>query len=100
MSARGSSPASAASAGHKRLPDEVALEVGLDEPQDPEALRRRVARQLGIELARLPAVVLRKRSLDCRRGRVRHHLLFEITPVAGDSGFGFGIADRSRLAAP
>lgn len=26
----------------------------------------------------MPGVVLRKRSLDCRAGRIRHHLLFEV----------------------
>lgn len=97
-------PRSAASprgaSGPPRLPEEVTLELGLDEPQDPEALRRRIAGQLRVELEALPGVVLRKRSLDCRRGRVRQHLLFEVGPVAREDGFGFGIADRSRLAAP
>ena len=97
MSARG--PARAAP-GQKRLPDELTLELGLGEPQDAAALRQRVARQLGVEVERLPGVVLRKRSLDCRRGRVRHHLLFELAAVAREDGFGFGIADRARLGAP
>ena len=76
MTVRGDRPARGdrlqrSATGPQRLPDEVTLELGLDEPQDPQALRARVARQLRIELDALPGVVLRKRSLDCRRGRVR-----------------------------
>jgi uncharacterized FAD-dependent dehydrogenase len=62
----------------RSLPDELTLEVRLDEPRDPEALRQRVARQLGRDVEALPPIALRKRSLDCRRGRVRYHFLSEI----------------------
>jgi len=57
------------------LPAELSLELGLDEPDDPEALAARVATVLGVPAAELPAVVLRKRSLDARRGRVRFRVL-------------------------
>ena len=99
MSPRGTRPPRDAT-GQPRLPDEVTLEVGLEDAQDPAALRQRLARQLGVDVEQLPAVVLRKRSLDCRRGRVRHHLLFELVGAKLGDGFGFGIADRARLAAP
>jgi len=62
----------------RSLPRELTLEVGLDESEAPEDLRRRVAATLGVPEATLPHVVLRKRSLDARRGRVRFHLLFEL----------------------
>jgi hypothetical protein len=62
----------------RALPDELTLEVRLDEPRDPEALRQRVARELRTEPEALPPIALRKRSLDCRRGRVRYHFLFEL----------------------
>ena len=65
----------------RSLPGEVTLELGLDEPQEPAALRQRLARALGVGLEALPGVILRKRSLDCRRGRVRYHLLFELVPA-------------------
>jgi len=73
------------------LPEEVTIEVGLDEPVDEASLRARVARQLQLPLAELPAIALRKRSIDARRGRVRFHLLFEI---------GADAAAQSELGAP
>jgi len=56
------------------LPEEIALELGLDEPQDEANLRRLVALKLSIPAADLPGVTVEKRSLDARRGRVRFHL--------------------------
>ncbi len=83
------------------LPEEVNVEVGLETAQDPASLRGKVARQLGMEPGELPTLVLRKRSLDCRRGRVRYHLLFELVPAApGAHGFGFGITEGTDLGAP
>jgi uncharacterized FAD-dependent dehydrogenase len=84
----------------KSLPSEVTLELGLDEPRDAVALRERVARELGVEVQALPSVILRKQSLDCRRGRVRYHLSFELVSAASAGGFAFGVADREGLAAP
>ncbi len=61
-----------------RLPEEVSLELGLDEPSDDAHLRQRVSKLLGVPAAELPALVLRKRSIDARRGAVRFHLLLEL----------------------
>jgi uncharacterized FAD-dependent dehydrogenase len=60
------------------LPTEVTLDLGLDEPQLEPYLRTRVAKLLGVEEASLPALLLRKRSLDARRGSVRYHLVLEL----------------------
>ncbi|MSP26223.1 MAG: FAD-binding protein [Myxococcales bacterium] len=57
------------------LPEELTLEVGLDEPDDDAALRELVARKLGVSASELPDVVLLKRSVDARKDRVRFHLL-------------------------
>ena len=84
----------------KSLPQQVTLELGLDAEQDPASLRRRVAAELEIELEELPGLILRKRSLDCRRGRVRRHLSFELLDSAHGPGVGFGIADEAELGAP
>ncbi len=56
------------------LPEEIALELGLDEPQDAAHLRRLIASKLSVSVAELPGVTVEKRSLDARRGRVRFHL--------------------------
>ncbi len=51
------------------------VELGLDEPDDPAALAARLAQQLEVSVASLPALELRKRSIDARRGRIRFHLV-------------------------
>jgi uncharacterized FAD-dependent dehydrogenase len=84
----------------KSLPQQITLELGLDAEQDPASLRRRVAAQLQIEEQELPALILRKRSLDCRRGRVRHHLSFEVLGSSEGPSLGLGIADEAALGAP
>jgi len=61
-----------------RLPDEVTIELGLDDPDDAVSLRERVARELGISEAVLPEIALRKRSLDARRGHVRFRAVFAV----------------------
>jgi uncharacterized FAD-dependent dehydrogenase len=61
-----------------KLPDEIALEFGLDEELSEANLRARVARVLSVPEAELPALTLRKRSIDARRGAVRFHVLIEL----------------------
>jgi uncharacterized FAD-dependent dehydrogenase len=62
----------------RALPQEISLDFGLDEAQDPPALRARVAHALGVSERDLPEVALRKRSVDARKGTVRFHLLLEL----------------------
>jgi hypothetical protein len=58
----------------KRLPEEIELELGLDEAQDEPSLRSLVQKKLGLPASELPDLTVEKRSLDARRGRVRFHL--------------------------
>lgn len=51
------------------------LELELDDPDDPATLTARLAAKLGVPLAELPSLEVRKRSIDARRGRVRFHLV-------------------------
>ncbi|HTQ03316.1 MAG TPA: FAD-dependent monooxygenase [Polyangiaceae bacterium] len=60
------------------LPAELTLELDLDDADDASALRARVARELRVPEAELPDLVVRKRSLDARRGRLRFHVLVEL----------------------
>jgi uncharacterized FAD-dependent dehydrogenase len=62
----------------RALPNEVMLELGLDDAKDSESLRRAVARKLRVPEGELPEVALRKRSLDARRGRVRFHAVVSV----------------------
>jgi uncharacterized FAD-dependent dehydrogenase len=57
---------------------DIDIELGLDDADDPDAIRQRVAQKLGIPEAELPSIELRKRSVDARRGRVRFKLLIEL----------------------
>jgi uncharacterized FAD-dependent dehydrogenase len=61
-----------------QLPQEISLDVGLDDPQDDGALRTRIAHTLQIPETSLPPVTLRKRSVDARKGTVRFHLVLEL----------------------
>ena len=65
-----------------RFPEEISVELGLDDADDSAALRDRVARALGVGAAELPELVVQKRSLDARRGRIRFHLLVGIGQAA------------------
>jgi uncharacterized FAD-dependent dehydrogenase len=70
-----------------RLPDEVTVVVGVDEPADAASLRARVARLVGVPPDDVPALTLRRRSLDARRGRVCFHLLLAVgAPPSGPLG--------------
>jgi len=70
-----------------KLPEEVSIDVGLDEAQDAAAQNARFPCVLSVAEAELPEVVLRKRSVDARKGSVRFHLLLELgahdTPELG-----------------
>ncbi len=57
------------------LPEEIELDMGLDEPDDEDALRVRAARILGVRPEGLAHVAVRKRSIDARKGRVRFHVV-------------------------
>jgi uncharacterized FAD-dependent dehydrogenase len=54
--------------------DEIEIDVGLDEPDDPERLRARIASRFAIEPHELPPLEVKKRAIDARGGRVRFHL--------------------------
>lgn len=62
----------------RELPREVEVTLGLDEDESEAGLRAAVARKLRVRPDDLPAISLRKRSLDARRGRISFHLLIEI----------------------
>jgi uncharacterized FAD-dependent dehydrogenase len=56
------------------------LELDLDEPDDPTAIRKKLGALVGTPVAALPPLEIRKRSIDARRGRVRFHLLVGVAP--------------------
>lgn len=69
------------------LTDPIAIELGLDDADDPAALRARAARALGVPESALPELEVRMRSIDARRGRVKFHVtLGAAEPDAGPLG--------------
>lgn len=54
---------------------DYSVELGLDDPDDPAALRAALAKLLGTRVESLPPLEVRKRSIDARRGRVRFHVV-------------------------
>lgn len=55
--------------------------MGLDDADDPAALREAIARKLRVPPGELPPLELRKRSIDARRNRVRFRLVVGIGAV-------------------
>jgi uncharacterized protein len=53
---------------------DYAVELELDDADDPSSIAARLAAQLDEPVDRLPPLEVRKRSIDARRGRVRFHL--------------------------
>jgi uncharacterized protein len=82
------------------LPQYVELTLALEEPDAPDALAQHVAKKLGLTPEELPGLVLRKRSLDCRRGHIRQHLSLELLPSGAPRGVAFGMAPDAELGAP
>jgi uncharacterized protein len=71
------------------------VELDLDEPDDSALLARKLAAQVGVAPEALPAIEVRKRSIDARRGRIRFHYVLGVpepgaplggTPVRETSG--------------
>ena len=59
----------------KSLPEEIELDMGLDDLDDESALRTRVCGLLRVRPEQVPFVAVRRRSIDARKGRVRFHVL-------------------------
>lgn len=57
------------------LPELVEITLGLDSPDDADALALAIGKQLGRPVESLPPFYVKKRSLDARRGKVQFHLL-------------------------
>jgi len=75
---------------------DYSVEIGLDDPDDLASLAKHLAAQLGVPTDGLPALEVRKRSIDARRGRVRFHIVVG-TVTAGELG---GAPPREVSGAP
>ena len=63
-----------------RIPETIELVLGLDEADDDAALKRHVARTLGVAVADVPCARIARRVIDARKGRVRVSLVVATTP--------------------
>src|SRR5688572_25101677 len=62
------------------------IELELDEADDLAMLARKLAAQVGVAPDRLPAIEVRKRSIDARRGRIRFHFVLGVAEPAAVLG--------------
>lgn len=62
------------------------VELDLDEADDLPAVVKKLAAQVGVTPEQLPAIEIRKRSIDARRGRVRFHLVVGAATTAAIGG--------------
>lgn len=65
---------------------EFTVRLPIDFEEESSALRSAAATELGVPLADVPAVLVKKRSLDCRRGQAAFHYLLELGPSEAASG--------------
>lgn len=70
------------------LPEEIELDLGLDEPDDEGSLRAHVARRLQQPIEAIPHAIVRKRSIDARRGRVVFHVVVGLGDPESPDGLG------------
>jgi uncharacterized protein len=66
------------------FPEEVEIELGLDEATDTDALRIRLGQKLGVAPASLPEPSILRRSIDARRGSVHFHLIVGLRPSSNE----------------
>ena len=62
------------------LPETIELTLGLDEADDDTALKRAVAKKLGVSAGDVPLARIARRVIDARKGHVRFHLQVSTTP--------------------
>ncbi len=78
---------SATAMSDRRMPKEIELSLGLDEPEEAHIIKSRVARMLGCSIDNVPTPVVVRRAIDARRGKVQFRIRVEL-----------GVATGARLA--
>ncbi|HEY5961611.1 MAG TPA: FAD-dependent oxidoreductase [Polyangiaceae bacterium] len=63
------------------LPDQIEIDIGRDEPDDDEHVRRCVLRRLRCPSDALGSLSILRRAIDARGGRIRFHLLIGLDPA-------------------
>ena len=67
----------------RRMPKEIELTLGLDEPLEPYTIKSRIARILGCSIDSVPAPVVVRRAIDARRGKVQFRIRVELGVAQG-----------------
>jgi uncharacterized FAD-dependent dehydrogenase len=67
------------------LPPSIEVTLGLDEIENPQALRAQVARHLHRQLADVPALRVARRAIDARGGKVRFRVQVELAPAVAQT---------------
>jgi hypothetical protein len=72
----------------RAIPESIELELGLDEADDETALKRKIARTLGVSIDDVPLARVARRALDARGRKVRFQLIVSTTPEVDRESLG------------
>jgi hypothetical protein len=78
------------------IPANLELVLGLDEADDDDALKRLVARKLGVAVTEVPCARIARRVIDARKGRVRFQLVVATTPPPAREQLGLPLPVATR----
>ncbi len=81
------------------LPERVELTLGVDDADDDAALKRAVAKKLGIAVADVPLARIARRVIDARKGSVRFHLVISTLPPVDPEKLGEPLPQQTREGA-
>jgi uncharacterized protein len=77
----------------------IELQLSLDEALEPDALRARAAKKLGVPVQDLPELRVLRRAIDARGRRTRFHVLLGLGPAAAADEWGLPHPQEARAPA-
>ena len=86
-------------AGRIRIPETLELTLGLDDADDDDALRRRVAALLRVPFEEVPPARIARRVIDARKGKVRFNVVVATTPPPRKEELGLPLPTEVKLPA-
>ena len=82
-----------------RIPETLDLTLGLDEADDDDALKRRVAQLLRVPVDEVPHARIARRVIDARKGKVRFNVIVATTPPPRKEELGLPLPREVKLPA-
>ncbi|MDP2344098.1 MAG: FAD-dependent monooxygenase [Deltaproteobacteria bacterium] len=82
-----------------RIPETLELTLGLDDADDDDALKRRIAALLRVPLEAVPQARIARRVIDARKGKVRFNVVVATTPPPRKEDLGLPLPREVKLPA-